>query len=103
VVKQNGQAVYRQSRGLTVGYSDELRIRPTNDALLQRVAELTGGRCRPDPATLFDSDGRTTTRPTALWPWLLSAAFLLIVLDVALRRIDFSLHWPFVRRSSGGA
>ncbi|MFV0444482.1 MAG: VWA domain-containing protein [Planctomycetaceae bacterium] len=94
-VKQQGQSVYRQSRGLTVGYSDELRIRPTNDELLQRVAELSGGRCRPDPKTMFAADGRTTTRPTQLWPWLLSAAFLLLVLDVALRRIDFSLHWPF--------
>lgn len=100
-VKQQGQSVYRQSRGLTVGYSDELRIKPTNDELLRRVSELSGGRCRPDPAKLFESDGRTTTRPTALWPWLLSAAVLLLVLDVALRRIDFSLHWPFARSRSG--
>jgi hypothetical protein len=28
------------------------------------------------------------------WPYLVSAVILLFVLDVALRRIDFSLWWP---------
>ncbi len=90
-VKQQGQVVYRQSRGLTVGYSDELRIRPTNTELLEQVAAVSGGRCDPAPAEVFTPDGRTATQPTPLWPWLLIAALLLFVGDVALRRIDFSL------------
>ena len=98
-VKQAGQVVYRQSRGLTVGYSDELRIRPTNDELLERIAGLSGGRCNPPVAEVFESGAASTTRPTPLWPWLLTAALVLLVLDVALRRIDFSLHWPFARRA----
>jgi uncharacterized membrane protein len=94
-VKQDSQVVYRQSRGLTVGYSDELRIRPTNEALLRSVAEASGGTFAPDPATLFGSGDKTATRPTPLWPYLAMAALFLFVLDVAVRRIDFSLHWPF--------
>jgi hypothetical protein len=46
---------------------------------------------------LFAADDRTATRPTPLTTHLLTAAVLLLVLDVALRRIDFSLHWPFRR------
>jgi len=98
-VKQQGQVVYRQSRGLTVGYSDELRIRPTNEELLQKVAELSGGRCHPAVDEIFAGTEQAAQRPTPLWPWLLTAALVLLVLDVALRRIDFSLHWPFAGRS----
>jgi hypothetical protein len=93
-VKQNDQVVYRQSRGLTVGYSDELRIRPTNKALLRSIAETSGGTFDADPATLFGSSDETALRPTPLWPYLAAAALFLFVLDVALRRIDFSLHCP---------
>jgi hypothetical protein len=94
-LKQNDQVVYRQSRGMTVGYSDELRIRPTNEQLLQSIADVSGGTFAPSPSMLFSDDDRTATRPTPLTTHLLTAAALLLVLDVALRRIDFSLHWPF--------
>jgi Ca-activated chloride channel family protein len=96
-VKKDGQVMYRQSRGLTVGYSDELRIRPTNEPLLKEIARVSGGTYDPLPEAIFADDGRRTTRPTALWSYLLTAAMILSVLDVALRRIDFSLHWPFTR------
>lgn len=103
-VKQNGQVVYRQSRGLMVGYSDELRIQPTNETLLREVASVSGGQFHPTADKLFDRPNAWATRPTPLWPWLLTAAALLFVVDVALRRIDFSL--PLIalrRRASRGA
>ena len=88
--KVNGQVLYQQSRGLTVGYSDELRLKPTNEALLKSIAEATGGKYSLAAANTFAPDGRTALRPTPLWPWLVTAAALLLVLDVALRRIDMS-------------
>lgn len=90
-IKQNGQVVSRQSRGLTVGYSDELRIRPTNVALLREVSSISGGKLNPQPSELLDRPGAWASRPTPLWPWLLTAAALLFVFDVALRRVDFNL------------
>ena len=42
--KVNGQVLYQQSRGLAVGYSDELRLKPTNEALLKSIAEVSGGK-----------------------------------------------------------
>lgn len=93
-----GQLVYRQSRGLVVGYSDELRLRPTNEALLRQIAATSGGAYNPTPASIFQPTERLAQRPTALWPWLLTAALLLFVLDVALRRIDLSVL-PFVSKT----
>jgi len=94
-VQKDGKAMYRQSRGLILGYSDELRIRPTNEPLLKDIARLSGGTYEPLPEDIFSDDGRRVSRPTALWPSLLTIAMILWVFDVALRRIDFSLHWPF--------
>lgn len=94
-VKQGENVVYRQSRGLMIGYSDELRIRPPNEELLQAMASSSGGKFAPTVEEVFRSTGQGTTRPTPLWPWLLGAAAFLLILDVALRRIDFSLFYPF--------
>ncbi|MFO0999001.1 MAG: VWA domain-containing protein [Planctomycetaceae bacterium] len=93
-LKKDGQVLQRQSRGLMVGYSDELRIQPTNETLLKQIASTSGGLFNPDPAKLFHRPNVWTTRPTPLWPTLLTLAAVLLVLDVALRRIDFALHWP---------
>ncbi|TWU19521.1 VWA domain-containing protein [Allorhodopirellula heiligendammensis] len=92
-VQQNGQTVYRQSRGVMRGYSDELRIRPTDETLLKQIAEVSGGRYNPVAAELFRTTDAIANRPTPLWPWLLTAAAFLLILDVALRRIDFEMHW----------
>jgi len=70
-------------------YPDELRLRATGEARLRGVAETTGGVFRPEPAAVFAPDGRTVQRAVPLWPWLLLAAVLLVVPDVALRRLRF--------------
>lgn len=72
-----------------IDYADELLLRPTDEPLLRRVAELTGGAFHPDPASVFASDGRTVERVARLWPHLLLAAALLLVGDVAVRRLPF--------------
>ena len=95
-LSKNDQVIYRQSRGLTVGYSDELRIRPTNEELLKGIAEASGGTYITNPSELSSvADSQSVSRPFPLWPWLVTVALCLLALDVALRRIDFSLHWPF--------
>lgn len=90
-VKQNGQVAYRQSRGLIRGYSDELRIRPTNEQSLQEIAKLSGGKYNPSVNEIFEDSDRKAHRPLPLWPWLLGIAASLMIADVALRRLDLSL------------
>jgi hypothetical protein len=89
--KQQGQTLSQQTRGLVVGYDDEFRLRPTNEELLQAIARVSGGTYNPEPEAIFDDLGRTASRATPLWPYLVSAAALLFLADVALRRIDFAL------------
>jgi uncharacterized membrane protein len=88
---KQGKTTFRQTRGLIVGYPEELRLRPTDEDLLRRVAEATGGAYDPEPKSVFAPSDRKTVRAVPLWPYLLAAAALLLLLDVALRRIDLSL------------
>jgi len=83
--------VFRQTRGLVVGYPDELRLRPTNESLLRRIAEASGGKYTTRPDEVLDAENRLAHRAEPLWPYLLIGSMLLFVADVALRRIDFSL------------
>ncbi len=85
-----------------VGYSDELRIRPVNEPLLKEIAQVSGGLYNPTAQDIFAQPSSSATRPSPLWPWLLTAAAVLLVLDVALRRVDFVLQFPVLRKKSNG-
>ncbi|HLQ45191.1 MAG TPA: VWA domain-containing protein, partial [Planctomycetaceae bacterium] len=93
-----GPVLHQQTRGLTVGYSDELRLRPTNMEFLKQIATTTGGRFSPIPSEVFfDADGsprRMAQQTRPLWPELITAALILFVFDVALRRIDLQVWLP---------
>ncbi len=96
---RDGPLLNQQSRGLTVSYSAELRLRPTNVELLKQIADVTGGRFSPSASEVFQSDmvgdaHPAGTRPAvqqtkSLWQELLMLGLVLFVADVALRRIDF--------------
>ena len=92
-----GRVVARQSRGVTVGYPDELRLRPVNERLLKAVAAAGGGEYDVDPASVFAPDDATAPDPLPLWPYLLAAALALWLADVALRRVDLAAVWSRVR------
>ena len=95
------QLVGRQTRGLAVGYPDELRLRPANTELLKSIAggDRAAGST-PTPESVFDAPERTAPRAVPLWPYLATAAVFLFVLDVALRRIDLTLLFARRRRIS---
>jgi hypothetical protein len=86
-----GQPATQQSRGLVVNYDEELRIRPTDATLLESIARSSGGAFRPEAEAVFAPDDRTASRALPLWPYLVVAAALIFLADVALRRIDFDL------------
>lgn len=96
--KVQGNPLYHQSRGLMVGYPDELRLRPTNEELLQSLARLTGGVYNPTPESIFQATERVAQRATPLWPYLILVALGIFLVDVALRRIDFGLLFGRMRR-----
>jgi hypothetical protein len=83
-----GEPLVRQTRGLAVGYPDEMRLRPLEVELLRDAASASGGTYDPDPSAVFAPPDRPTARAVPLWPYLVAAAAFLLVADVALRRID---------------
>ena len=85
----------KQTRGIVVGYPDELRLGPPDEPLMRRIAAVSGGRYAPAANEIFDPADRTASQLLQLWPWLLAAALIVFLFDVALRRIDFSLWFGF--------
>ena len=87
---KGGTSTFRQSRGLVVGYPDELRLGPTNENLLRQISDVSGGRFDIAAQAAFDPGPRIAQLAVPLWPYLLMIAISLLVIDVALRRIDLS-------------
>lgn len=89
--------------GVTVPMGSELeRIEP-NRALLEQIAELTGGRVldirSPTPGELYERQGLVPRRAsTPIWPTLLAWALLVYLLDVGTRRVAWD---RFVSKSFG--
>lgn len=89
-----GRATCVGRRGLVTGYPDELRLKPANEDLLRAVAGTTGGRYDPGPEEVFAPPERTVRRTVSLRPYLLGAAVLIFLIDVALKRIDLTRQRP---------
>lgn len=83
----------RAARGvLPGGYDDEYRLDPPDTELMRRLAGATGGRFAPtsEEIAASASGDPAATRHTATAPCLLLAAFILMLIDVTLKRHDFS-------------
>jgi uncharacterized membrane protein/secreted protein with Ig-like and vWFA domain len=110
-VQRNGADVDGRRIGVTVPYSPESADLEPHPELLRHLAELTGGRVYPEDDAELEKIARAGSvfrpAPTTLkavlpfWPSLLLAAGVLLVFDIAARRIalDFSaLLAALVRR-----
>jgi len=83
----DGQAVMQRT-GWVLTYSPEYRIQKTDTALLNDIANLTGGSSVLDtPDRVFRHDIREETASTALWPLMLLVAVMVLPFDIAVRRV----------------
>ncbi|MCP5110307.1 MAG: VWA domain-containing protein, partial [bacterium] len=64
---------------------DELNEWGSNEALLRRVSDFTGGRFQPSPGEVFDTGGRAVAATMELWPGLLLLALLFNLGEVVQR------------------
>jgi Mg-chelatase subunit ChlD len=87
VARAGNELVYRESRGFAVGYPDELRLGPVNESLLKELAAASGGVYDARPDDLLRLARPDARRPTSLSRPLLLFALILLLLDVALRRL----------------
>ncbi len=77
------------ARVLYYPHSDEFRARPADVGLLKALSERTGGKFAPKTEEIFarSSDGGIVATP--LWPVLVAAALLLLLADIAVRRVPW--------------
>jgi uncharacterized membrane protein len=92
--------------GTVVNSSPELRDLQSNDLLLKQIAERTGGRLLtpfdPGAADLFTRAGlELSEAPQPIWDLLLPVLVLLILIDVAVRRIAWD--WASTQRMAAAA
>ncbi|HVO43863.1 MAG TPA: VWA domain-containing protein [Aggregatilineales bacterium] len=77
-----------QTTGWVLSYSPEYRPHNANAALLQNIADLTYGKTLiGQPDLVFNHDLREEHATTALWPYMLLVALLLLPEDIAMRRL----------------
>ena len=79
------------SGGAVSAYQEEFSFLPPDPTLAQEVAEVTGGRVDPPAAAFFDTAPTRGDTELAIWPWLVGLALVLFLVDVAARRLRFSV------------
>jgi uncharacterized membrane protein len=82
-----GRPVLQETAGLVVPYSSEYRGAQANPALLAELAVLTGGSPLTEAAAAFNRVDSGVTRAREIAMPLLALALLLLVFDIAARRL----------------
>jgi uncharacterized membrane protein len=81
------QIVGSQLAGLVVPYAPEYRYLGVDEALLRELAEITGGGALSEPRDVFIRARRRSRLSVELWPWLVGCAAVMLLPEIALRRI----------------
>ena len=87
--KQAGEVVNTQVTGTVVSYPQEYLVHNADDALLTQLAAVSGGKFNASAEDAFRPPEEQVALRIHLWrPFLITALFLLLM-DIALRRVDF--------------
>jgi uncharacterized membrane protein len=89
--RRDGRMIGSRLAGLVVPYPPELRELGTNEQLLREVSEVGGGQALTSPAQAFVNARRQSRIAFPIWPWLVGAAALLLLPDIACRRVGLGL------------
>jgi hypothetical protein len=85
--RQNEQVVGSQLAGLVVPYAQELRDLGVDEPALRELSELTGGGMVNDPRDVFLRGRHLSRIAVEMWPWLVGAVALLMLPEIAVRRL----------------
>jgi Ca-activated chloride channel family protein len=99
--RRNDRVVGSQLAGLVVPYAQELRDLGVDETLLRELSELTGGAALAKPQDAFLTARRQSRIGVDVWPWLVGLVALMLVPDIALRRVGpgvFARMATLVRR-----
>ena len=88
VQKQGGEIVNTQVTGTVVSYPPEYLVHNANESLLRQLASVSDGKFNVSPEEAFRLPEEPVTRRIPLWRSLLVIVLCLLLIDIALRRID---------------
>ena len=104
--RNQDKVVGSQLAGLVVPYAKELRDLGVDEARLRELTELTGGGALAEPRDAFLTARRQSRIAVDIWPWLVGLAAVLMVPDIALRRLGAGTWQRLIpgrrRRGDGG-
>jgi hypothetical protein len=85
--RRGEQMVGSQLAGLVVPYSREFKELGVDESLLREMSELTGGGVLAQPRDTFLQARRRSRLSLELWPWLVGLAAVMLIPEIALRRV----------------
>ena len=88
-----------QLSGLVVPYAQELRELGVDEPALKAITGLTGGGPIGDPREVFQKNRRPFRVSVQIWHWLVALAALLLLLDIAMRRVGPGLFGWLAQRA----
>ncbi len=86
--KQSGDIVNTQVTGTVVSYPEEYLVSNANEPLLTQLSSVSGGKYSITAEDAFRPPENPVVLRIHLWRPFLIAALLLLLIDIALRRID---------------
>lgn len=82
------EASVAQNTGWVLSYSSEYNVNAPDVRFLQEISSITGGTSLAgDPSKPFIHNLDHEEAATPMWPYLLSLAAILLVMDIAVRRL----------------
>jgi hypothetical protein len=100
------QMIGSQLAGLVVPYGQEFRDLGVDEAFLRELSEMTGGGMLSEPKQAFLQNRHKSRLTFDLWPWLVGVVAVMLVPEIALRRVGAGmvtrmLGWFKGTRGSG--
>ena len=86
--KQSGEIVNTQVTGTVVSYPEEYLVHNANESLLTQLSTVSGGKFNISAEEVFRSPENPVILRIHLWRPFLITALILLLIDIALRRID---------------
>lgn len=82
-----GQTVFTGRCSACPAYPREWIPHAVNESLLRELAEATGGRINPSASEVLSSNAPPSLETRGLWHYLLFAAIVLLLVELAIRRL----------------
>lgn len=86
----NNDTIAISNASLSYPYPQEFMFTQPDHTLVRRAAEISNGTTNPTAHELFEPSGEQAKYRRHIWPYFVALALLLLVLDLAFRRIRLS-------------